>query len=180
MSRKSLSKKTRFEVFKRDGFVCQYCGNSPPTVILEIDHIIPVKDGGGNEVDNLLTSCFDCNRGKGTRSLEVSPDTLEQKRLVIEEKREQLKQYDQIVKRKRRALDRKVKRLEEIFRDAYTHVWTDVFKKSIRGFLEMLPFEEVEDAVLIACSRVTDPGDSTKYICGVCWNKIRDIEDAKG
>ena len=31
MSR-SLSKKARFEIFKRDGFVCQYCGAHPPKV----------------------------------------------------------------------------------------------------------------------------------------------------
>ena len=73
MKRKSLSKKTRFEVFKRDGFICQYCGNSPPAVILEIDHIKPFKAGGSNEIDNLLTSCFDCNRGKGANTLEISP-----------------------------------------------------------------------------------------------------------
>jgi 5-methylcytosine-specific restriction endonuclease McrA len=42
-TRKPLSKKLRFEVFKRDGFSCQYCGAHPPDVLLEIDHVIPVK-----------------------------------------------------------------------------------------------------------------------------------------
>lgn len=36
--RKSLSKKTRFEVFKRDSFECQYCGAHPPSTILHVDH----------------------------------------------------------------------------------------------------------------------------------------------
>ena len=40
-----LSKKMRFEVFKRDAFKCQYCGGTPPAVILEIDHVDP-KSGG--------------------------------------------------------------------------------------------------------------------------------------
>lgn len=36
MARKKagISKRLRFEVFKRDGFVCQYCGNHPPAVVL--------------------------------------------------------------------------------------------------------------------------------------------------
>lgn len=60
----AISKHLRFEVFKRDGFTCQYCGRRPPDVVLELDHIQPVAKGGGDEVVNLLTSCFDCNRGK--------------------------------------------------------------------------------------------------------------------
>lgn len=45
MSRKALSKKLRFEVFKRDSFTCQYCGDKAPDIILECDHIIPVAVG---------------------------------------------------------------------------------------------------------------------------------------
>lgn len=44
--REPLSKGIRFEVFKRDNFTCQYCGAKAPDVILEVDHINPVKLGG--------------------------------------------------------------------------------------------------------------------------------------
>jgi 5-methylcytosine-specific restriction endonuclease McrA len=57
--RKSMSKKLRFEVFKRDSFACQYCGNKAPDVVLEVDHINPVSKGGDNSILNLITSCFD-------------------------------------------------------------------------------------------------------------------------
>lgn len=67
--RKSMSKKLRFEVFKRDKFQCQYCGRIAPDVILEVDHVLPVVEGGDNSIMNLRTSCFDCNRGKGKRKL---------------------------------------------------------------------------------------------------------------
>ena len=40
--RKGISKKTRFDVFKRDSFTCQYCGKSAPDVVLQVDHINPV------------------------------------------------------------------------------------------------------------------------------------------
>ena len=36
--RKSISKKARFEVFKRDSFTCQYCGRTAPDVVLHLDH----------------------------------------------------------------------------------------------------------------------------------------------
>lgn len=63
--RKSMSKRLRFEVFKRDGFRCMYCGQRPPEVVLVVDHIVPVKEGGCDEAENLVTSCFTCNNGKG-------------------------------------------------------------------------------------------------------------------
>jgi len=50
-----MSKRLRFEVFKRDRFVCQYCGGQPPEVILVVDHIEPVAGGGANSIDNLIT-----------------------------------------------------------------------------------------------------------------------------
>lgn len=58
MSRSAIGKKLRFEIFKRDGFACQYCGATPPGALLEIDHIHPVSSGGSNESDNLITACF--------------------------------------------------------------------------------------------------------------------------
>lgn len=68
-NRKPLSKKMRFEVFKRDKFTCQYCGRMSPDVILEVYHIKPVAEGGTNDLINLVTSCRDCNRGKGKRKI---------------------------------------------------------------------------------------------------------------
>lgn len=47
--RKAISKKIRFEVFKRDSFTCQYCGEKAPDVILHVDHIDPVAKGGGKD-----------------------------------------------------------------------------------------------------------------------------------
>lgn len=69
VKRKSISKKLRFEVFKRDMFTCQYCGRKAPDVVLHIDHIKPVSKGGRNEIMNLVTSCIDCNLGKGAKTL---------------------------------------------------------------------------------------------------------------
>ena len=66
-NRDGISPKLRFEVLKRDKYVCQYCGACGPDVELEIDHIIPVSRGGTDDIDNLKTACFRCNRGKGDK-----------------------------------------------------------------------------------------------------------------
>lgn len=90
--RRALSKKTRFEVFKRDAFTCQYCGAKAPEVVLQCDHINPVVEGGENDILNLITACIACNGGKGGRKLD-DRSTVERQRAQIEEletRREQL------------------------------------------------------------------------------------------
>lgn len=64
-NREGISPKLRFEVLKRDKYVCQYCGACGPDVELEVDHIIPVSKGGTDDLSNLKTACWNCNRGKG-------------------------------------------------------------------------------------------------------------------
>ncbi len=72
MKRTGLTLKKRFEVFKRDGFTCRYCGRSRPEIVLEIDHVIPFAAGGCNYMDNLVACCRDCNRGKASLELETA------------------------------------------------------------------------------------------------------------
>jgi hypothetical protein len=90
--RKSISKKTRFEVFKRDSFSCQYCGKAAPEVILRLDHIHPVSKGGEDDVMNLITACFECNAGKSDRLLDDDAVISKQRAQLEElnERREQL------------------------------------------------------------------------------------------
>lgn len=67
MKREPISKSLRFEVFKRDGFACQYCGAKAPKAVLHADHIQPVAAGGRSRISNLVTACEACNLGKGDR-----------------------------------------------------------------------------------------------------------------
>lgn len=90
--RDPVSKKTRFEVFKRDSFTCQYCGAKAPEVVLHCDHIHPVAEGGTSDILNLVTACAACNGGKGARKLD-DRSAVERQRAQIEEleaRREQL------------------------------------------------------------------------------------------
>lgn len=63
--RTKISERTRFEVLKRDGFRCVYCGAGADTSTLHIDHRDPVANGGTDDASNLVTACKACNSGKG-------------------------------------------------------------------------------------------------------------------
>jgi CO dehydrogenase/acetyl-CoA synthase alpha subunit len=66
--RNPISKAIRHEVLKRDNYKCVECGATKENQPLEIDHIIPVSQGGFDEINNLQTLCFLCNRAKGNRA----------------------------------------------------------------------------------------------------------------
>lgn len=57
---------TRRNVFLRDGYVCQYCGNKFKTQDLSLDHVTPRCVGGRLTWDNTVTCCKKCNGRKGS------------------------------------------------------------------------------------------------------------------
>lgn len=59
---------SRRNIFKRDKYVCQYCGEQPGTEELTIDHVVPRAQGGESRWDNCVLSCIDCNHRKADRT----------------------------------------------------------------------------------------------------------------
>ena len=175
---RSISKKIRFEVFKRDGFVCQYCGAHPPNVVLEVDHIISVRDRGTDDENNLVTACFNCNRGKGAEPLSSVPKNLAEKGADIQEREEQLRGYREIMQgRLDRIEDDMWGVAEELVPDSSKEGMHRSWLRSIKTFNERLPLHEVMDAAELARARV--PYSDRRrflYFCKVCWNKITDSE----
>ena len=66
---------TRFIVFLRDKFSCQYCGSKNE---LTFDHLLPRSKGGKTDWDNVVTACSGCNVKKGGRLLNKSGMSLNQ------------------------------------------------------------------------------------------------------
>ena len=66
---------TRFNVFLRDKFSCQYCGSKDE---LTFDHLLPRSKGGKTNWDNVVTACSSCNVKKGGRLIKNSGMTLNQ------------------------------------------------------------------------------------------------------
>lgn len=172
----SLSKRIRFEVLKRDGFRCGYCGKTPPSVLLEVDHINPKANGGIDDINNCITSCFDCNRGKSSIRLEQIPSQVQENLEILKEKRKQAKAYERLVKKIRLDEDKKIEEIGAIYTNAYGKwILSDNFKDvSVRKFIRSIPFEEVKRAMVIACSKEHLNRDScVKYFCGICWKIIK-------
>jgi hypothetical protein len=163
MKRKSITKKCRFEVFKRDSFTCQYCGKSAPDVVLEIDHIKPVVEGGDNSLLNLVTSCFDCNRGKGKRKLSDNSSVKKQAKQLklLKDKNEQLKMlldYRESISDYR---ENEVNAIQDVFKSTTGYGFSIKFKKKVKGFIKKYELNEVLDSLDICINQYYKDNDDT-------------------
>ena len=60
---------TRYNIYLRDTFSCQYCGLRLPSGGLTFDHVVPRSRGGLSSWENVVAACSSCNLHKGSRSL---------------------------------------------------------------------------------------------------------------
>ena len=190
MKRKPISKKVRFEVFKRDAFTCQYCGRSAPDVILEVDHIDPVADGGSNEIMNLITSCRDCNRGKGKRRLS-DDSALSKQKAQLDELNERREQMEMMIEWKRELTnlgETQVQAIDELIQRLTLgkHSLSPIGKNEVNKLIKEFGFTEVYESTEIAYETYyryyndesRDRNNATyafKKIGGVCHNRKNGI-----
>ena len=184
MARKSISKSTRFEVFKRDSFTCQYCGRKSPDVILEIDHINPVSKGGENSIINYVTSCFDCNRGKsdkvlsGSQALEKERNQLE----LLNERREQMRLMVEWKKELQELRNEELDAIRDYFHSATNSDFTTEGEVIIKSLIKKYGFEEVLESTITSIDRYFK-GDSDSlnkaftYIAKVCNMRQKEKSD---
>lgn len=164
MARKPIGNKLRFEVFKRDCFTCQYCGKKAPEIILRVDHINPVKNGGDSNILNLITSCFECNSGKGATLLKDNT-LLEKQRTQLEELQERKVQLEMMVDWRTElmnvendSMDIYLKKINNLIRP---HTTTEEFKIKFRKVLK----ESKPDAILYAIQESFDRHASFENSC---------------
>ena len=171
-----MTKKLRFEIFKRDGFKCAYCGKAPPAVTLEIDHIDPKSKGGKDDINNLLTSCFDCNRGKRDVPLTKIPGKLSDNLEILQEQESQLKEYRKFIKKIETRVNKDIEDIDAIYIESYPKwKFSDKFKEiSLKRFLSLLPKHEIIESLRLAIARKGNNRDQViHYFCGICWHKIK-------
>lgn len=60
---------SRRNLYRRDGYSCQYCQRKRPTDDLSIDHIVPRSRGGKTTWENCVLACVRCNTKKANKSL---------------------------------------------------------------------------------------------------------------
>ncbi len=59
---------SRRNLYRRDGYACQYCGRRPGSSELTIDHVVPRSIGGPTTWENCVLACVDCNKRKANRT----------------------------------------------------------------------------------------------------------------
>ena len=173
--RKGIGNSKRFKVFERDGYQCRYCGMRPPEVVLHVDHFIPVIKGGGNEMDNLLTSCSQCNQGKKARLSRPPNEELEYENIIVD-KKEVLKQLKAI-----KLLDEKIQYEKDMAWSNVCDYWGILHDGepelnirayiSLRTFLKHFSTGEIKEAMDLAYSQCKGNHISEfKYMCGILQN----------
>ena len=179
--RKGISKKLRFEVFKRDSFTCQYCGRKAPDVLLEIDHIEPVSKGGTNDILNLITSCKDCNAGKSDRQL-ADTTVIDKRRQQLEELQERKEQIEMMFQWQKGLLE-----LDEEVINRLSDFWSEqvpgysLNENGIKGLKQLkkrFEIDEIMAAMKIAADqylKYDENGHPTKESVEYAWKKVGGI-----
>lgn len=179
--RVSIPKSIRFEVFKRDHFTCQYCGQKAPDIVLHVDHIDPVSKGGSSEIINLITSCHACNSGKSDKRLtDTSALDKQRKQLeLIQESREQI----ELMFQWKESLSNLDKETLEMIKD-YAHARIQPFtisengETSIRTLLRKYGIEDLLTAIDISADtyiKYDSEGNPTKQSVENFINKLGGI-----
>ena len=180
--RRSISKRLRYEVFRRDDHRCRYCGATANDARLTIDHVQPIALGGSDEPANLVTACAECNSGKSSSA----PDAP-----IVENVADDALRWSKAMQRAAE-IDRKSKaRLRPIVKAA-DEKWCEFttygdaqlprpadWRSGIENFANQgLNKREVVEAIEItmAAKNITNE-NLWRYFCGVCWNKIRDRQE---
>lgn len=170
----AVSKRTRFEVLRRDNHTCRYCRATDAP--LTVDHVTPVALGGLDDPSNLVAACKDCNAGKASSS----PDAT----LVADVKQADIRWARAI----RQAAEVQYASREQVrdYVDGFADIWDSWhisgtrfprpadWRQTVEVFYSSgLPLRDLDEAVEIACTNhLVSFEDTWRYMCGVSYNKI--------
>jgi hypothetical protein len=178
----AISKRTRYEVLRRDNHTCRYCGGSAPDVVLTVDHVTPIALGGTDDPGNLVAACKDCNAGKASTTPGAD--------LVADVKQLDM-QWAGAMRRVAAARGRQQKKRDAYVAefDAKWQKWTiggrpierpAGWRTSIERFYDLgVPIAEVIQCVRVACG--TDriyADDAFRYFAGCVWRVVKEMQDA--
>lgn len=178
----SVSKRLRFEIFKRDGNKCRYCGATAEDAPLTIDHVVPVALGGSDEPSNLVSACRPCNAGKSSSSpdaalvSEVSEDALRWARA------QEVAAATLVANLERRdALRAEFKTAWDSWKNSSSRSMPlpASWPESVDRFMQAgLPMRVLLDCVDKAMRRDRiASGELFRYMCGIAWSTVTELRD---
>ncbi|MCT1459900.1 HNH endonuclease [Aestuariimicrobium sp. p3-SID1156] len=171
----AVSKRTRFEVLRRDDHTCRYCGQMAPDVKITIDHVVPVPLGGTDAPDNLIAACYDCNVGKAS----TKPDDK-----VVQAVSDETLRFYELAKQAwavRAAAIRERNAYIDGIGEQIHFPKPEGWRTSIANWYDLgIPEEVVLDAVRIATDKRDEWHniDRFRYMAGVVWNQARETNYA--
>lgn len=173
-----VSKRTRFEVLRRDGHRCRYCGAGAGDSGLTVDHVLPVALGGGDGPDNLVAACRDCNSGKTS----TSPDSP-----LVAQVSDDAIRWAAARKAASEAMAAEVQH-RTAYRDGFLDAWNEwgsfVYKSlpsdwpiSVTRWQEQgLPLVALVEAVDIAMGAKVPRERVFVYMCGVVKRRLSELD----
>jgi hypothetical protein len=178
VARIGISASQRWQVFSRDAYTCRYCGSQAGQqgVVLHVDHVLSVADGGTNAFDNLVTACQRCNQGKGARSLSAAPasegavDRLSTAAETLEQQADALQAY-------REAKEDAEQEIVNILCDAYGKDSISISQQHINQFMALVRrhgAESVAEWIDLTAAKGVVPHKAILYVHGIIRAKRAD------
>lgn len=173
----AVSKRTRYEVLRRDDFTCRYCRSKDNE--LHVDHVTPVSLGGDDRPSNLVAACKDCNLGKASAAPDGNVlEHLDEHTIAFEKARAEVVSRLEEEAKERRGLTDAFRAAWEAAMPPYAEMAGDwrasVAHWSARG----LGIQRMIDAIEIASSKTHLPDSALyPYTCKILWNWVTDLED---
>jgi len=175
----AVSKRLRFEIFRRDNHQCRYCGATAPDAKLTIDHVVPEALGGGDDPSNLVTACSACNGGKS--SMPADAALIEDVAADAVRWANALEQAVEISRAKRTSDRDFVAEIIGAETKGGSHVFTSVdhnYANTIIRFRDLgLDMDDMRHAMDQMLGRSLFGMKRWKYFCGVCWSMIRERQE---
>jgi hypothetical protein len=167
----AVSKRTRFEVLRRDNYTCRYCRSAEGE--LTIDHVTPVALGGTDDPSNLVACCKDCNAGKTS----TSPDAG-----TVEGVSDDAVRWAAAMARAAHLMSEKLSEREE-YVGAFLSAWPSYrnppthLLDTVGRFYDLgLPLNVMVDAAQTA-GNARGISDRHSYFSGICWKRVRAMQD---
>lgn len=154
---------------------------------MHVDHVLPVSEGGTNDIGNLVTACSDCNLGKGASIIDTGRNLTKKQLRELRERREQI---ELLQKWNKELLEIKNIEVEEVVLTCNNRLLeaglqltvNNGYKGELRQLLNKFTAKEVNDAINTAFDAyvITSKEDAEKALSkvpGICFNKRRERED---
>lgn len=178
----AVTKRTRFEVLRRDGHRCRYCGAAAADgARLTLDHVTPSALGGSDDPSNLVAACVDCNSGKTS----TTPDAQ-----MVAQVEDDAMRWALAVRRAAEMASADVAAATD-YRNAFLDAWEDApgwyrgprlpdgWTSRVDAWRASgLPLDVLLDSVHIAAGANHVPREGRyAYLCGIVRNRLAKIHE---